>query len=295
MMNFVKTYGSPIINTPTSFTFYTNADQVATSEAVNYLTSGIYVDITTPTSSYYNATGFDFTVELRATGGSGIVTYQVEFSKSGATTQYIIKLSGGGTYATVSYTEGDHVAMYIDSSNITFSRYTSTGALAATQGPYAFPGKALTDGNSIFQLHSYLSSIGGGSGASYVRVPSVLGYATGKQGNPGAAGSATATGSTGATGFTGSTGSTGATGVIGATGFTGSTGETGDTGGTGSTGATGFTGSTGATGFTGATGDTGATGTQILYGATVPSSIPTSRIGDLYIDTTNGMLYVRTA
>lgn len=71
--------------------------------------------------------------------------------------------------------------------------------------------------------------------------------------------------------------------------FRGPTGATGAQGDTGPTGSQGIQGDTGATGSTGATGPRGATW---FTGSGAPSSVPGSAIGDLYLDTDDGAVYL---
>ena len=129
---------------------------------------------------------------------------------------------------------------------------------------------------------------------------------TGPTGNAGPIGPTGNVGPIGPTGSTGPTGATGQQGPIGSQGNIGATGSTGTTGATGATGETGATGATGPTGTTGATGDigaTGATGLSIYGGSGIPGSVspfvpPLGGdfvIGDLYIDTDDGQLYVYTS
>jgi hypothetical protein len=119
--------------------------------------------------------------------------------------------------------------------------------------------------------------------------------ATGVMGPTGIQGSSGPTGVKGPTGVEGPTGlagSTGPTGVEGPTGPIGETGLRGETGPTGIEGPTGVDGATGPTGQQGETGPTGVRGNSILYGPGEPVGA-TGFVGDLWINSTDGYLWVR--
>ena len=156
------------------------------------------------------------------------------------------------------------------------------GGATGPQGPQGDPGGAT--GPSGPRGATGLSGLRGATG--------VVGP-TGFTGATGATGFRGATGATGATGVIGATGATGATGLLGATGPTGATGLVGVTGPTGVVGPTGIQGVTGPTGDRGITGPTGIRGNSILYGAGAPAGA-TGIVGDFWIDSTDGLLWVRT-
>src|SRR5580765_6316655 len=75
-----------------------------------------------------------------------------------------------------------------------------------------------------------------------------------------------------------------------------STGPAGPTGPTGPTGSTGPQGPIGNTGNTGATGPQGTPGENWFAGSGVPSgTLPTSIVGDWYLDTSTGDVYEKTS
>lgn len=98
-------------------------------------------------------------------------------------------------------------------------------------------------------------------------------------------------GNTGPTGVTGPTGPTGATGPQGEQGEQGPKGEQGIQGPQGIQGITGPQGETGPIGPTGLTGSQGPTGTVWIVGSSAPQFTTVGRIGDLYLNTSNGDLY----
>ena len=156
------------------------------------------------------------------------------------------------------------------------------GGATGPQGPQGDPGGAT--GPTGPRGATGLSGLRGATG--------VVGP-TGLRGATGATGVIGATGATGATGVIGATGATGATGLLGVTGPTGATGLVGVTGPTGMVGPTGMQGVTGPTGERGITGPTGIRGNSILYGAGVPVGA-TGFVGDFWIDSTDGLMWVRT-
>ncbi|HEY5961326.1 MAG TPA: hypothetical protein VIV60_32435 [Polyangiaceae bacterium] len=144
----------------------------------------------------------------------------------------------------------------------------------------------------------------GSTGVSGETGPTGSTGATGPMGPSGATGPVGATGPTGAVGPTGSTGpagavgptgSAGATGPSGARGIPGVTGPTGDTGPTGpSQGPKGDTGPIGPTGPSqGPTGERGPSGATWLTGDGIPTAA-SGNIGDLYLDTAAGWVYLKT-
>lgn len=100
------------------------------------------------------------------------------------------------------------------------------------------------------------------------------------------------TGDQGPQGLQGPKGDTGAQGPKGDTGDTGPQGIQGVQGETGAQGIQGLQGAQGAQGPQGDPGPAGADGTHWFTGSGAPSAIAGSKAGDLYLDTTDGTVYV---
>jgi hypothetical protein len=208
-----------------------------------------------------------------------------------------LDVSGGTTYTSMGTSQLLTVPYAMYAANAGTSGATGpTGPTGANgvQGIQGITGPTgLTGSQGIQGIQGIAGTTGltGSQGLQGIQgVQGIVGI-TGPTGATGSQGLQGIQGVQGITGLTGLSGSQGIQGITGPTGLTGSQGLQGIQGVQGITGSTGLTGSQGIQGLTGPTGTNGATW---YTGTTVPAS-GTGVVNDLYLRTTNGDYYKKTA